>query len=255
MKIGVFGDSFATDKKFDKFNETPTWIDILNEKHDVTIHAIRGSNLYYAVEQFIKFHEYYDKIVFIVTEPGRQQIADWIPLTTAEHKDMTRYRYVVGPAAGEYFVKMSEHISPGNFNLKAAYQTVVDYFKYMQMDHYDNYIHNLMCDDVLDIRSDTVMIPAFKISTNKVKKDSLIDIYLKENAAWGYHYMHLTPELSLNYTDRRNCHMTAENNAILAEKVEQWMNGEEVVIDVNDFATPMNKEFYIVKNNERLKNQ
>ena len=39
--------------------------------------------------------------------------------------------------------------------------------------------------------------------------------------------------------------MTAENNAIFADKVEEWINGAPVYINVDDFVAPANKEFYL----------
>lgn len=38
---------------------------------------------------------------------------------------------------------------------------------------------------------------------------------------------------------------TAENNAIFASKVDEWISGSPVYINVDDFVTPTNKEFYL----------
>lgn len=236
MKVGIFGDSFAADK----FNETPSWTEILAEKYDVTVHAIRGSNLYYAVNQFKKHNHNYDKIIFVVTLPGRQQIADWIPVPAPI------YRYVPSPNQVEvYFSNLKKDISQ---NLEQAYKAALDYFKYMQTYDFEVYVHNLMCEDIRNLRSDTVMVPAFGNSLTETKKNCLNDIWNKENTAWGYN--NIFPTSGLTYLDIRNCHMTAENNVILAKKADSWIHGHEVVIDVNDFVTPMNKEFYILKNNK-----
>lgn len=237
MKIGIFGDSFASAVKL---NDTAVWHELLGEKYNVTVHALGGSNLYYSVRKFIKFHEQYDKIIFVVTMPGRQQIADWIPCADASLK------CVPGLTQAEALINNKATVD--NKYLKEAYGAVINYFKYMQIDHYDNYIHKLMCDDIVKRRPDAIMIPAFSNSVTDVKKNSLQDVYIKENRAWGYE--ELIPGVPQLYYDNRNCHLTAENNVILASKVDSWIQGMPVVIDINDFVTPLNKEFYLVKNND-----
>jgi hypothetical protein len=49
--------------------------------------------------------------------------------------------------------------------------------------------------------------------------------------------------------ENRHCHMNQENNAILARKIKDWINGKEFVLDPADFTTPSeNVDYYFLRN-------
>ena len=113
IKIGIFGDSFAS-LKFEE-NTTPTWVDILSEKYDITNHAISGSTLYYSIEEIKKHHTHYDKIILVVTRPGRLQVAKWMPLVKEDQfiqpvivkflneYNLDKYQKLAWEAANQYY--------------------------------------------------------------------------------------------------------------------------------------------------------
>lgn len=226
MKIGIFGDSFASLK----LNPTPTWVDILSKKYDITNHSVSGSNLYYSVEQIKKFHLEYDKIVLVVTEPGRLQISDWIPVDSKSNQFVT----------GRFDSKYLNNLTSNPYEIH-TWSAANQYFTYLQNNNYDVYIHNLMVKELKEIRPDIILIPAFLNSWANVKGASMHHIFLKENTEWNIGWIDTIEK----YDDLRNCHMTAENNAIFAEKAEQWINGEPVHINLDDFVTTTNKDFYL----------
>jgi hypothetical protein len=227
MKIGVFGDSFAVMK----YNTTPSWVDILAGKYNVTNHSIIGSNLYYSVEEIKKHHLNYDKIIFVVTEPGRMKVADWIPL------DSNR-QFVTGKLDKQYI-----HREELNQYEELVYEAASQYVTCFHDDVYEKYIHNLMLDDIKKVRADMILIPAFMNSWYNINYSPMIHIYAKENTAWNLAGKTVIEE----YNDIRNCHMIAENNVIFAEKAEHWLNGNHVNINLNDFVTTTDKDFYLKK--------
>jgi len=227
MKIGVFGDSFA----ILKLNPTPTWVDILSEKYDVTNYAVTGSNLYYSINEIKKHHDQYDKIILVVTEPGRLKVADHIPLGLSQ-------QFINGPLDQKYI-----HRKSLNEYERLVWEAANQYYSCLQDDDYERYIHNLMLTEIKTIRPDIVLIPAFLNSWYNVSGGTMIYIYHKENTAWNFD----STTVVTQYTDNRNCHMTAENNAIFANKVEKWLDGELVYIDLNDFVTTTDKDFYLKK--------
>lgn len=234
-KIGVFGDSFTNLKSEE--NPTPTWVDILNEKYDVTNFGLTSSNLYYSVNEFIKNHKNFDKIIFVATAPGRLQIADWITVNK-EHK------YIAGINSAKYVLKRSIIRRPISFtdDIKLAYQAAIDYYLYLDDFRINNFIQQLMIDKVKELRPDSILIPTNISSFGEPRSmnvKTLVDIYMKENIAWE------EKEFNDQKKDIRNCHITAENNVILAKQVEEWLNGSPVEIKLDDFVTPMNKEFYL----------
>jgi hypothetical protein len=227
MKIGVFGDSFA----ILKLNPTPTWVDILSKKYDITNHAVTGSNLYYSVEEIKKHYHLYDKIILVVTEQGRLKISNLIPLGRSQ-------QFVNGPLDQKYL-----HRTELSKYEKLVWEAANQYFTCLQDDDYDRYIHNLMLDNITKIRPDIILIPAFQNSWYNINSNFVQDIYYKENTAWDFD----STTVITQYRDNRNCHMTAENNEIFATKAEQWINGKPVHINLDDFVTTTNKDFYLTK--------
>jgi hypothetical protein len=225
MKIGVFGDSFA----ILKLNPTPTWVDILSEKYDITNHAVTGSNLYYSINEIKKHH--YDKIILVVTEPGRLQVSNSIPLGSSQ-------QFINGPLDQKYL-----HRTELSKYEKLVWEAANQYFICLQDDDYDRYTHNLMLEDIKKIRPDIILIPAFFNSWYNVEGVPMLDIYHKENTAWNFD----STTVVTQYNDNRNCHMTVENNAIFADKVDKWIEGEPVYINLNDFVTTIDKDFYLTK--------
>lgn len=218
MKIAIFGDSFA-DSRMD--NPTPGWPEILAKKYTVKNHAHAGSALYYSVDLFLKHHQFADKVIFIITSPGRLTI----PTKDLRKKFVPNYHNAM--ALKEIFKADTPFLTV----LDAA----IGFFLHVQNDQYEKFVHNLMIEEVKRVRPDAIIIDAF----GSTGFDSIYQIQLKEDRAWKY-----SPIVS-SFTDRRNCHMTVENNAIFAEKVEEWLHGAPVKINLDDFVTPMNKEFYL----------
>jgi len=227
MKIGVFGDSFA----ILKLNPTPTWIDILSEKYDITNHAVTGSNLYYSINEIKKHHDQYDKIILVVTEPGRLQVSNSIPLDRSK-------QFINGTLDRKY-----SHNKELSKYEKLVWEAANQYFNCLQDDNYDRYIHNLMLVEIKKIRPDIILIPAFFDSWYNVSGVPMLYIYYKENTTWNFDSVTVITQ----YHDRRNCHMTAKNNEIFAAKAEQWINGDPVHINLDDFVTTTDKDFYLTK--------
>ena len=231
MKIGVFGDSFAA-LKFEK-NTTLSWVDILSKKYDITNFSLTGSSLFYSVQKFKSFHQDYDKIIFLVTSPGRLLLEYQPYFKRPEDVNITSL------STTEYcYNNLINHpTTHENDMMLKIYKAALDYFKYIKNDEYDRYIHNLMVTDIVNTRSDAILIPVTRDSL-KLYKNVMDEIKIMEMKEWG-----LSPFST--FADFRNCHMTEENNAIFATKVEKWLNGSPVEIRLDDFVTPMNKEFYI----------
>jgi hypothetical protein len=233
MRIGIFGDSFASDNKM---NPTDSWVDILRNNHEVENHAMPGTNLYFSVLKLKENYKKYEKIIFVVTQPSRIKISDNVPCY-----DPSKRHIGHAPTIGRLIKAANEHeIYDGP--LIDAYNAALNYYKYIQDTTYDEYIHTLMLDDILKICPNIILIPAFTDSIPNSQISSLIEIRTNENKAWGFEYF-----IPPGFIDERNCHLTAENNSILAEKAEEWLRGKTVDTNINDFATPTNKEFYIRK--------
>lgn len=230
MKIGIFGDSFAKLK----FNPTLAWYEILAQKYDVTNYGWPGSTMFYSVEHFKRHHHEYDKVIYIITQPGRIQFSEDIAEDLSESFIPSNSQL----AFLEY--RELQKTYPNNERLKTI-AAAHYYFLYLQNWNYEVYIQELMVQDIMAMRSDTILIDGFPQSRpTSTATNNLQAISDKEADYWGYNGQRPTPE-----KDIRNCHFTVENNEIFAGKVEEWLNGKSVHINPDEFVTPNNKEFYI----------
>lgn len=229
MKIGIFGDSFATDVKQ---NSTDSWIEVLGSQFDVTCYGVPGSNLFYSVSKFKEHAAKYDKNIFIVTQAGRIKISDEVPAWN-EHK-----RHLGGINSIKFLLE--EVKDKENFQLlRNAYKAAEDYYRYIRDDKFDTYVHELMLQDIMK-DTNTIFIPAFGNSIPGYNGTALIDIYFKENLGWG------KSGYIFQVEDTRNCHMTEENNLILGRKLINAINSNsKLTLSLDDFVTSPNKEFYI----------
>jgi hypothetical protein len=233
MKIGIFGDSFAADNKM---NPTNSWVDILRNDHEIENHSLPSTNLYYSILKIKEHYKKYEKIIFVVTQPSRIKISDSVPCP-----DPTR-RYVAHWPNIKYLINDANRNNIHDGPLIDAYNTALNYYKYIQDNVYDEYIHKLMLDDIVRMSSNIMLIPAFPDSIPGKQVCSLIKIREKENLAWGYGYF-----IPTDFNDERNCHLTEENNLILARKILDSINSDFLDLNLDDFVTPLNKEFYIKK--------
>ena len=232
MKIGVFGDSFAADNKM---NPTDSWVDVVRSEFEVDNYGESGSNLFFSVTKFKEHAEKYDTAIFIITAPGRIKLVDNIPVWD-ENK-----RHIGGYSTIKHTIVEAKQ--RGNFQtFLMALQAVHGFYNYIQNDLYDNYVHNLMLEDIKKIHHNTIFIPAFNNSSSEEINACLCDIHTKENRNFGFEYV------SKHYNDIRNCHMTAENNLILGNQIIDCLKlKKEFNLSIDEFVTPNNKEFYLKK--------
>jgi hypothetical protein len=215
MKIAIFGDSFGDDKINwkDQWEDVgPSWVDYLRQYHIIDNFSFGGSCLYYSKKKFDAVNlDLYDKIIFLVTQ------------------SMRRYQVV----------KEDSQESEKNWNLNTVIsrmhqyprnqrylQTIHDFFVYMYNES-DEYFHQLIIEDIIRKRNDTLMI----------YYQDLLKIQRLETNYWqrkGLDY--------LKFRDARKCHMNEENNLIFGKLVQNSLSETTIKIDENVFVTPK-KEF------------
>ena len=203
MKIGIFGDSFA----YWKLNDTPTWSEILNEQYEVTNYGAHGSNLYWSIGNFLQHKHKFDKIIFIVTLPGRLLI-DPDPNTSPCHL----------PNIDTAMSLLNQMSDPAT---RAMISAAIDYFKYLDSASYNEYIHKLMYNDLCSHKTDNTLIIDFSV---------LSSITSMENTAIG-----LPSVMPEDVIETRNCHLTPSNNKIFADVVDNWITTGDFNINYNQF--------------------
>ncbi len=233
MKIGVFGDSFADEKVYEKL-PGKSWVEYLREdyNHDVTSFGKIGTSIYYSYDLFLGLHKNYDKIIFVCTDLGRIHLPHYINV----NEDYEWVRHIPNLTTAE------SHLDPNKMQCHtidsiAATKAAIEYFKYLYDPGKELVVQNLIINDIFTRRPDTVMMYLHKEQSPWQHKDmvGLIDISAKELRAHGY-------ENILMELDQRKCHLSEANNRKLAEKVNSWLAGHEQTLTLDEFEEPTREE-------------
>lgn len=237
MRIGIFGDSFADAGNYNykhELNQTLAWTEIISQQHETVNYAESGSCLLHSVDKFKRYHNEYDKIIFVVTGFDRFEFNSYVGSICNDDFLLRKYMHCVNLPSVEFAL---EQIKESNVNpiIKSALEAAKNYYIYINDDNRNMYLHNLMLDDVRRTRPDTIFIPAFHHSfPGKVYSTVMADIQQLENNHWGYNAVDKIDKIDLRY-----CHMTCENNEIFANDVISWINGDPVHIDISKYKKPV----------------
>lgn len=196
-KIAVYGDSFANCNSEIALKDEKTWVDLLGKHYQVDNYAQSGSSLYFSYCRFQDTHSRYDRLIFIVTSPGRLEVLN--------HDDQTIY--ISNLESAEYHLPRS---GPLNRPYVLAAR---DYFKYIYNDEKENFIHRLILSEITRIRPDTFIYPAFAEDQTEF---TLSEISRIERGAWECLGGTYDPR-----QDRRRAHITDDNHRKVYEHIYQ----------------------------------
>ena len=238
MKIAIYGDSFGDDTgqwphRFD--NVGPGWAQLLSStgNNRVSNFCEGGASFSYSYNQFIGTHHDHDRIIFMVTCPGRitLEIEDFSNLAPS-YKHHPNYHQVLAWQA--QLVKINPR-SQGLVKLSALAQ----YFLFVKNDEYDIDSQWLLLNSVKKIRPDTIIIPCFHTSIPNLTHDALCAVgHMELEYLCNDRYSNIDELLHNTRDDARKCHMSDENNFIFYQKILKFLSGDPVHIDINDFVKP-----------------
>ena len=220
MKLGIFGDSYAD-------GDTECWPQYLSQNLNIDYnnHARSGTSTFYSYKNFLENYKQYTHIVFTYSYPTRI------------HSLPEKYE-------GLNFVK--PHDTHENFmRIKGV---VFIYFRFLQNDLLDSIIQQKIYDDVQDIcqQNDIKLvniIPFEPCRFDNIKftkrKNTFSNLLGLDKISWE-ELMTARPEDydSYNYgiPDSRECHLTPENNKILATLIADcFEQNQDRVLQPNEF--------------------
>lgn len=215
MKIGIFGDSFGAKAAVPETDTSKAWTTYICNEFDADNHCASGSSFYYSAKLFLKNHHLYDKIIFLVTDPGRLEV----PPVFAINPIQSRIPNIT------YATMMAEET--GNI----IYQVAADYFFYFSDLDKECLFQYALLEKLKNTRSDNVLfLPCFQYSFDEIDRnnDELFEISkldeddpaLKQSGRFG---------------DIRHCHFSSQNNAIFANKIKNWINTGIWQFEIIDF--------------------
>lgn len=205
MKVAIFGDSYG-EKRLE--NPTDSWMDILSQNYTIDNFSVGGSSLYFSYTNFVQNHEKYDKIIFLITNFGRQ----WL-------KKCETIKHISGYATADFWSKQANN-DRDRFLLEA----LKNYFLYIQDDGFEKTVHDLLVQKIRDIRKDSLLVPCYGDSLPEPTDNCLFYGCQKD---WQYFNFEYTNE----YDDSRHCHLNEMNNIIFAKELLYYLETNNFDID------------------------
>jgi hypothetical protein len=227
MKIVIYGDSFGANpigvKDYTMYPYVQSsWWEMLSAKYNVVNYCEWSASLLFSTDQFIKTHEQFDKIIFLVTHPGRITI-----------KDNKKYRHFVNYEYSTFWKKDAK--KQGWSNLL---DSVLSYYKYIDNTDYATVQHYSYLTYIQSIRSDIFLIPCFKHSFKN--NFSLCDIFDKEQEFWNINY-------NVEKLDIRKGHLTNPNHSVLYNVFDKMIQTDKLSMSIDMFKNPdLPKEKYVL---------
>jgi hypothetical protein len=222
MKLAIFGDSFGDDTGVwptPYSGVGPSWIDYLrNQNIDIDNYSRGGSSLFYSYQKFIPNYEKYDKIIFLITCPGRISVP--INNTVEDFNLGSIERHLRNCVSVERKIKLN---------------AILDYFVYVKNDTFDSVVHRLLIEDISNKHNNMLMIPCFENSGIN-NQTSLMEISKFEAKFWNLE--DVIPHKDPNVQDARKAHMCEENNLMLGQEVYNWIKTGSFSLNQENFKNP-----------------
>jgi hypothetical protein len=251
MKIGIFGDSFASEGHMPvitpgKNPQISTYIDeswmnfIRKRNYEIISYGVPGTSSFYSFKKFMNHYKEYTHIVFLWSAFER------IPNMPELYKNFSscynvnhleNFKHILG----RYTDKQIEEIK----TIINAHSLTLDHF-------FTSWMHQKMFDDVniLCKQSNIKIINIFSFLSEKYDYNmdfskqagdvwcGLFKISRKEQSIFGFNSM------SLGF-DSRACHLSKENNKVLASLILDKFLKNDSNVDVVDLNK--NKNFIYSK--------
>ena len=246
--VGIFGDSFACRAWG---NDTGmSWAEILDKKHGYyrqSNFAEPGSSLFFSYDKFLKSFNHFEKIIFVVTSPGRFSLPPHIEI----HKQFLSRHIVPVSLEADFegldsMIKTTTNQEEKNLFVshKRVLEVVENYFAYLYDDNQDVHNNIGLMQNLMAMRPDALIIPTIRNgvadrlglpdpSLDTIKFPSVLtDITQREITVTGKDYF----SMAGSGRDRRHCHMSETNNEIFADKIADYIETGNFALNADDFV-------------------
>lgn len=220
MKIGIFGDSFATD-----YDGDSAWVNLLKADYDVTTHAWGGTGIDWSYYQFLEHHTKYDKIIFVVSSLFRNTVfgvSDTVELpifdngmfnrlTTAEQLKLITPAFSFGLFDGYKHTTLHHNIF-SNEEYSVTDDAYCDALEDIHADYpLTNYVmHHSMTTAIKHIHDNVTLISAF----SEYERNSMINIThidtqrFKGAEIFGKRFNHMSATQSAEFATYMKRHLS-----------------------------------------------
>lgn len=220
MKIGIFGDSYCDSKYTPAY---PGWWQLLQQySHDITCFGESSSSVLFSAKKIIEYGDKFDFIIWTVTTPFR--------ISTEINNEYY------------HFTNSNEHLDIDSAYFKHA-QAARDYLHYLVNINEQVLVSKALVNYVESKFSNLMTIACFP--------DPLkVDFNLYNLCSWEaecYFPGKQLHELYKEISDIRTCHLSIDNNKILAKLVAENLRPGTFVTDYSNFTKPKEPLEYYFK--------
>lgn len=213
MKIGVFGDSFADERNVSAQGPNESWCHCIKQQFELDCWARSGTSTWYSFDLFMKHYHDYSYIVFCYSDPHR---IHHLPTT------LTGLNYV------KPGVMHSEHVD----NLATVY------YKNFWNEHLDSYLAQCMFDTVNSVcaKNDIKLVNLMPFENGEnttVNRQQQAGMTITGLRRLSILEASMATRQTLDKKDSRWCHLTRENNQVLADMIVKGFDTKDACIDVN----------------------
>ena len=211
MKIGVYGDSFASPVIPGHKGANFLWCNTLADKLNgsITNFAKSGTSVYYSYQQFLYSHNDFDLCIFVATSPNRYfkplKMSSGAPRSIGNIDQLEYYRKTL--------------------NLNAEDKQILDWLEgwFLSSDpSYNQCVARLMINDILNKKPNTIVYPCFKESASYVTDTNTLPLH--EMHRMQLHKMGKDPDGNLDFLYNENWnklagHFTESYNNFISELI------------------------------------
>lgn len=247
----IFGDSYAEEENsrfehvFDikkRYHDLTSYHEILRHSkkfNTVTSYGVGGSDLWSQFQIFKRVYSKQKYVVWFLTRPGRITVDD-------EHYSSyyTCQKLLYQHTNDSVLKKL-----PDNDLKISKIKAASEYFLFLDRPEYNNYVHEKIIKDIIELCPQVIFIPAFNNSFgNTISENCLTDVFMKENRNFGINSTKKYFKTIEQYWDIRRNHMTEENHIILATQLLNLIE-HNIPINYNLFVSSNTLDFnkYFIK--------
>lgn len=248
QKIAIFGDSYADGfETYKIFPENLPWVGYLkqNSKLEVKNFAVQGSSFDYSAKLFFENYKNFDKVIFVVTTPGRFFLSDpkvdkeLVHIANLDHLfwRIDTYKKYIDKALFDCTNNKLDYAMPYLNALREYYLYLYDFDK-VKMYHdalYEKIKNSMPSDALLTLPTNCYSTPD---ATGIVTLADISEFDKKPKIGSDKMVM----DIRLN-------HLNKNNRIMLSEKVYQWIETSHFKLthsDILEASEPLEELFSIV---------
>jgi hypothetical protein len=206
MKIGVYGDSFASPSYPEHKGFNFHWCNTLANKLNgsITNFAETGSSIFYSYKKFLSTYNDYDLCIFVATDTNRY--FKRVTLSSGLTHNVANIDQL------EFYSK--------TLNLNAEDKQIFNWLEgwFLSSDlEYNNCLAHLMINDIINKKANTIVYPAFDTSSMDTTIISLHEMHKMQLTKMG---KDINGDLSFLYCENSNklaSHFTESYNNFISE--------------------------------------